>query len=124
MKCSWPVTPSPIERKPVGLGRLVVGALRQAQQRDRDQVLGPGLLLGVTPSTPPRSIGFVGSYSLAGGPAGRVWPPPAPPRRPRGAAVGAVAVPCAGGRRAVTAAVAAGVAVAAGGDHGRRALTT
>ena len=48
------------------LGDLVVRELREASERDRDQVLGACLLLGVTPSTPPRSIGSAGSYFFGG----------------------------------------------------------
>ena len=49
-----------------GLGDLVVRPLRQANDVDGDEVLGSSLLLGVTPGTPPRSIGCVGSYGLVG----------------------------------------------------------
>ena len=52
--------------QPRAVGHRGIGELRKPGERDRDEVLGPGLLLGVTPSTPLKSIGFVGSYGVGG----------------------------------------------------------
>ena len=75
MKCSKPVEAVADAVVAGGLGRLVVGPLREADDVDRDEVLSGACCSGVTPGTPPRSIGLRRVVGSGGDRGRRQWWP-------------------------------------------------